>query len=229
VLDDEREAFTRQLRSLRDWGDFISLDEALGALDPSSRVGGRYFCVTFDDGFRNWITNAAPVLSELGIPAAFFVPTKYIGLDLDADFEQITPFYQHSYSRHGGRFEFLAWQDCRQMVAAGFTFGSHTHSHVRLTRVSPSEVEQEFTLSKQIMEKQLGVPCRHLCCPWGQPGRDFDPAIHPELARRLGYASFLTTQEGANYSGQSPFHIRRNAVTPDQGSLLFRYSVYHTQ
>jgi peptidoglycan/xylan/chitin deacetylase (PgdA/CDA1 family) len=229
VLDDERESFSRQLRSLRHWGDFITLDEAVAALGSSSGLGGRYFCLTFDDGFRNWITNAVPVLKELGIAAAFFFPTKYVGLDVDADWEQIAPFYQHSYSTYGRFFEFVTWEDCRRIAAAGFTVGSHTHSHVRLSQLPPSEAEEELTLSKQIIEKELGVPCRHFCCPWGQPGKDFDPATHPELARRLGYVSFLTTQEGANYSGQSPFHIRRNDVAPGQGPLLFRYRLLHSQ
>ena len=35
--------------------------------------------ITFDDGYRNNLTIAAPILKELGIPAVFFVTTGYIG------------------------------------------------------------------------------------------------------------------------------------------------------
>jgi peptidoglycan/xylan/chitin deacetylase (PgdA/CDA1 family) len=229
VLDDERESSSRQLRSLRQWGDFITLDQAVDAMDQSSSLGGAYFCLTFDDGFRNCMTNAVPVLQDMGIPAAFFVPTKFIGLSLDGNWDQIAPFYRRSWSKYRRFFEFLTWEDCRRMVAAGFTVGSHTHSHIRLAEASLIDAERELADSKHIIEKELGKPCRHFCCPWGQPGKDFDPAIHPELARRLGYASFSTTQEGANHPRQSPFHIRRNDVAPDQGSLLFRYSILHRQ
>jgi peptidoglycan/xylan/chitin deacetylase (PgdA/CDA1 family) len=37
------------------------------------------FSVTFDDGYRDNLTLAAPVLSRLGIPATLFVTTEFIG------------------------------------------------------------------------------------------------------------------------------------------------------
>jgi peptidoglycan/xylan/chitin deacetylase (PgdA/CDA1 family) len=227
VLDDEQEAFGRQLRFLRNYGDFISLDDAVAALESPSGVGGRYFCLTFDDGYRNWFTNAVPVLKELDVPAAFFVCTKYIGLDLDEDWEDIAPFYERSWSKYGRCFEFLDWDQCRQMATAGFTIGSHTHTHARLTTLKPAEVEQELSISKDAIEARLGCACRHFCCPWGRPARDFDPALHPMIARKLGYVSFLTTDEGPNFPGASPFAIRRNDVAPDQGRLLLRHSAFH--
>ena len=226
VLDDEREAFRRQLKFLRRYGDFSSLDDAVAALQSPSGIGGRYFCVTFDDGFKNWFTNAVPVLKELGVPAAFFLPTKYIGLDLDADWEQVAPFYQRSWKKYGGFFDFLNWDECRQMAAAGFTFGSHTHSHPRLTSLEPAEAELELLLSKQAIEAQLGQTCRHFCCPWGKAGKDFDPALHPDMARRLGYVSFLTTEYGLNFSGDSSFAIRRIGSEPDVGPSTLRYCLF---
>lgn len=226
VLDDERKAFARQLKFLRRYGDFIGIDDAVAALQSPGGIGGRYFCVTFDDGFKNWFTNAVPILKDLEVPAAFFLPTKYIGLDLDADWEQIEPFYKRSWTKYPGYFEFLNWDECRRMAAAGFTIGSHTHTHPRLTSLQPTEAELELSISKQTIETQIGQPCRHFCCPWGKPKRDFDPALHPEMARRLGYASFLTGADGLNLPGQSPFYIARTGSSASQGPLLLRYSLF---
>ena len=226
VLDDEREAFRRQLKFLRRYGDFISLDDAVAALKSPNGIGGRYFCVTFDDGFKNFFTNAVPVLKEMDVPAAFFLPTEYIGLDLDAHWEQIEPFYKRSYVDNERQFEFLDWDECRQMAAAGFTLGSHTHSHRRLTDLQPAEAELELSLSKQIIESQLGRPCRHFCCPWGKPNKDFDPALHPDMARRLGYVSFLTTKLGWNLPGDSAFGIARISSNPENNPLVLRYSLF---
>src|SRR5438309_164771 len=61
VLDDQREVFRRQLESLRKYGDFISLDDAVELLRSGNRIGGRYFAITFDDGFKNCLANAVPV------------------------------------------------------------------------------------------------------------------------------------------------------------------------
>ncbi len=88
VLDDERRGFDRQLRYLRRFGDFLDADDAVDALARPGGIGGRYFCITFDDGFKDSLTNALPVLIDRKCPAIFFLATDYIGLDLDADWDQ---------------------------------------------------------------------------------------------------------------------------------------------
>jgi peptidoglycan/xylan/chitin deacetylase (PgdA/CDA1 family) len=226
VLDDEREAFRRQLQYLRRCGDFVSLDDTVAMLRRPSSIKGRYFCVTFDDGFKNCYTNAVPVLKELGIPAAFFLSTQYIGLDLERDRQQLSCFYKDAYLRYRYYFEFLSWEECRQMAAAGFTIGSHTHTHARLFRLRPPEVEQELRISKEVIERQLGQPCVHFCCPWGRANRDFNPLVHPRLAEEAGYASFLTTNFGVNRAGDSAFALRRIGITPEEGPLRLRYALF---
>jgi len=226
VLDDQRWPFRRQLEFLRQHGDFISLDDALVALQSPSGIGGRYFCVTFDDGFRNGLTNAVPVMQELRIPAAFFISTKYIGLDLDRDWAEIAPFYERSWSDLPGAFEFLTWDECRQIAAAGFTIGSHTHTHRRLTHLKPEDAREEFLISKQIIEAQLSRDCRHFCCPWGKVDRDFDPLVHPQIAQSVGYSTFLTAEEGLTLHGDSAFYIRRTACESDFHPAVLRYSLF---
>lgn len=57
----------------------ISLDELLTAhLDRRPLPRGAVL-VTFDDGYRDFATNAWPILRELGIPAVLFVPTRFPG------------------------------------------------------------------------------------------------------------------------------------------------------
>jgi peptidoglycan/xylan/chitin deacetylase (PgdA/CDA1 family) len=226
VLQDQVEIFRRQLQSLRDYGDFINLDQAVALLRSGGRIGGRYFCVTFDDGFKNCLTSAVPALVDLEIPATFFVPTGFIGLDLDRDWEQIAPFYERSWSEFDGAFEFLDWTECQQIAKAGFTIGSHTHTHRRLTSLTKEEAETEMRTSKEEIESRLGVPCRHFCCPWGKVNRDFDPDLHPRIAQRLGYDSFLTTEGGPNVIGDSTFYLRRSGCEPDHNPSMLRYALF---
>lgn len=226
VLDDQRAMFRRQLALLRQYGDFLSLDDAVTALQSPTGIGGRYFCVTFDDGLKHCFTNAVPLLSEFEVPAAFFVPTRYIGLDLDRDWEEISAFYGGSWSQYKGVFEFLNWDECKQLASVGFTIGSHTHSHRRLTLLPPEEAEQELSRSKQIIEDRLGRECRHFCCPWGKRYRDFDPAVHPEMARRIGYVSFLTAEEGLSLRGDSVYSIRRAGCEPELTPAMLRYALF---
>lgn len=222
VLDDERGGFERHLKYMRQFGEFISLDDAVDAMQNPAGIDGRFFCVTFDDGFKNCATNATPILVDHGCPAAFFVPTDYIGLELNADWAALKHFFAGA-RKYGVLMDFLTWDDCRSMVEAGMTIGSHTCGHVRLTELGPEELGRQLRQSKAIVEEQLGTPCVHFACPWGSPGRDFDPDVHPEWLREIGYRSLLTTRRGPNLSGSDPFAIRREEARASEGTWLLRY------
>ena len=56
----------------------LPIDEALERLRDGT-LPGRAAVLTFDDGTRNLATNAAPILAELGLPAAVFVVTAPMG------------------------------------------------------------------------------------------------------------------------------------------------------
>jgi peptidoglycan/xylan/chitin deacetylase (PgdA/CDA1 family) len=222
VLDDERCGFDRHLGYMRRFGQFLSLDDAVDAMQNPAGIGGRYFCVTFDDGFKNCATNAAPILVDHRCPAAFFVATDYIGRQLGSDWEVLRHFFAGA-RKYGVLMDFLNWDDCRAMAEAGMTIGSHTCSHVRLTGLEPEALQRQLRRSKAIIEENLGTPCVHFACPWGSPGRDFDPDLHTECLREIGYRSLLTTQRGPNLSGSNPFAIRREETRASEGNWLLRY------
>src|SRR5262245_16560293 len=123
IVDDERRGFDAHLRYMRGHGDFISMDDAVAAMTNPGGIGGRYFCVTFDDGVKNCVTNALPILVERRAPAAFFIATDYVGLRLETDWGPIRPVPQ-PYTGFRGAFDFVTWDDCRRMPAAGMTIGA---------------------------------------------------------------------------------------------------------
>jgi peptidoglycan/xylan/chitin deacetylase (PgdA/CDA1 family) len=218
VLEDERLGFEAHLKFLKKLGDFLSLDDAATALQNPKGVGGRYFCITFDDGLKNCIQHAVPILVQNQCPAAFFVVTNYVGLDPILEFEKVKGFP----SPYPLPFEFLNWDDCREIVRAGMTIGSHTLNHLRLSKMNDSEAEWEMAQSKWIIERELGRPCDHFACPWGGSDTDFNPGVHPKLARKVGYKTFLTTVSGYNFAGTNPYTIRRTYFLGCQGTTFLR-------
>lgn len=219
VFDDERQGFAAQLRYLRQYGEFISLDEATTLLEGKLPVDGRYFCLTFDDGFKNSITNAMPILLDLGIRATFFLPTRYINTVIGRDDDLIRRFYRH------GRLliEFLSWDDCRQMAAAGMGFGSHTASHAQLMCLDEGQAMEELRESKQLIEQQVGIPCQHFCVPFGRPGVDFDPNRDPDIARRLAFRSFSIGRRGSHRHRPDPMWLERDLLIAAWGNYQLRY------
>jgi peptidoglycan/xylan/chitin deacetylase (PgdA/CDA1 family) len=64
------------LRLRRSGVDLISLDE-MHARISSGDFGRRFACLTFDDGYRDNLTYAYPILRKHGVPFAIYVPTSF--------------------------------------------------------------------------------------------------------------------------------------------------------
>ena len=87
----------------------------------------KYVVLTFDDGYRDFYTEAFPVLRSYGFTATVFLPTAYI-----------------DGKRPGLRDkEHLTWDHARELSAAGISFGSHTVNHPELRELGWSEIEFE--------------------------------------------------------------------------------------
>ena len=219
VFDDERHGLARQLDYLRGFGEFISLDNVVSLLESGDTIDGCYFCITFDDGFKNCVTNALPILLDRGTTAAFFLATSYIGLDPEKDKEMCLGFFDNG----NILMEFLDWEDCRKLAAADMTIGSHTVSHRRLTDLTEEDARRELDSSKAMIEENLDRPCEHFCCPFGIPGHDFNIERDPGLAKAVGYKSMLTTERGATRQGDLPHRVRRDHTLANWGNHQLRY------
>jgi peptidoglycan/xylan/chitin deacetylase (PgdA/CDA1 family) len=71
-------AFTSQMDVIRDTCHVLPLAEAVERLAAGS-LPPRAACITFDDGYANNCTLAAPVLHARGMPATVFVASGFIG------------------------------------------------------------------------------------------------------------------------------------------------------
>jgi peptidoglycan/xylan/chitin deacetylase (PgdA/CDA1 family) len=63
----------RQLRFLRRYANVVDLREALAALATGRPLPARAVAITFDDGYRDQLELAVPMLERLGLPATFFL------------------------------------------------------------------------------------------------------------------------------------------------------------
>ena len=219
VFDDERAGFARQLDYIKQFGDFISLSNAVDMLVSGRPIDGRYFCITFDDGFKNNLINAVPILVDQGVSAAFFLTTGYIGSSIDKERDHLLKFFNHGRTL----IEFLNWDDCRLIIAAGMEIGSHTVHHARLSLLDDDAVRKELATSKKVIEENLGQPCVHFCAPFGIPITDFNPERDPRLAHDAGYRCMLTTKRGPMLAGSDVFRICRDHILANWGNHQLRY------
>lgn len=111
----------------------------------------------------------------------------------------------------GEHARFMTWAQLREMQAAGMEFGSHTHRHFILARVSAEAAQTELQESKQLLEANLQQPCAQFCYPNGHFPEDGTAATN-ELVRAAGYGCALYMSGGANTKQTSPFFITRCGV-----------------
>jgi peptidoglycan/xylan/chitin deacetylase (PgdA/CDA1 family) len=221
VFDDERSGFERQLKYLKNFGEFISMDDACSMIRNKKPIDGRYFCLSFDDGFFNCYSNMMNITAGLNIPVIIYLPTDFIGLKISkaGDQEKILRFYAYEQKL----VPFLDWEDCRKMLGHKITFGSHTCSHANLIKITDEEIEKELLLSKQKIEKNLGIDCNHFACPWGRPEIDFDPEKTSAIAIKTGYASFATTARGRMTNADDLLMLKRDHILANWENFQLKY------
>jgi peptidoglycan/xylan/chitin deacetylase (PgdA/CDA1 family) len=128
--------------SLGTLGDAIAADRAQGL------VG-----ITFDDGYRDVLRFAVPVLHECGFAATFFVVSDLLGGSNTWD--------------PPPRRDLMTAADVRELAASGQEVGSHSACHARLTEVTPAELRHEVAGSRTALIALLGAEPRSFCYPYG--------------------------------------------------------------
>lgn len=189
--------FAAQLDSLLGAGyRFIDETAFLDALEGRRMAGGREILLTFDDGYRNLLDAAAPVLETRGVPALVFLVSAYAGRP--NDWELGLP---------GRRFDHLSWEDCAALARRGFSFGSHTRTHRDLTRMPLAEAREEIGRSRVEIEERLAAPVRSLSYPFGR----LDDALRSEAAA-AGYRAAFTLYPRRVPGAGGAFELRRDPV-----------------
>ncbi|MEH3118473.1 MAG: polysaccharide deacetylase family protein [Methylorubrum populi] len=232
--------------------EWIGLDQVPARL--AAREGGRPFAVlTFDDGYRDNVEHARPVLARHGAPWTLFVTSDFADgrgrlwwLELERAVARLdtvrlgsgrvlparthaqkTAAFETAYrllragpepvlldeiARLGREAGFepggiarelcLTWDGLRDLARdPAVTIGAHTLSHPMLAKHDAAFAEREIGRSRARIEAELGRPVRHLSYPVGDPtsagAREFG------MARRLGFATAVTTRPGHLFAGHA--------------------------
>jgi peptidoglycan/xylan/chitin deacetylase (PgdA/CDA1 family) len=93
IFDFEFNNFLRQMKSL---GTPISMDEVVDHIQTGKPFPPFAFSITFDDGFENNYSVAAPILLDLKIPAIFYVATEFIDKNTMSWVDQIDHCIEHT-------------------------------------------------------------------------------------------------------------------------------------
>jgi peptidoglycan/xylan/chitin deacetylase (PgdA/CDA1 family) len=106
---------------------------------------------------------------------------------------------------------FLDWDEARDMQRGGMEFGSHTHSHEILTKLSSELQLEEIRHSREILERELHRRVDILAYPVGL--KHCFSAETTSALEQTGYRAAFSFYGGSNRPGEiRPFDIRRYGV-----------------
>ena len=198
--------FEEQLAQVRDLGyTVVSVDAVLDHFTHGAALPAKAVLITFDDGYRDNLVNAAPILQRYGYPAVVFVPIGYL------DSVRSLPHEEHLVAR-GILNPTLGWSELAELEAAGIRVESHGISHRPLANLAIDEAAREITLSKLRLEERLGRPVRAFAFVKGSEA-DYRP-VHLSLLKQAGYEVAFTSVSGSNGRRADPLQLRRYNVEP---------------
>jgi peptidoglycan/xylan/chitin deacetylase (PgdA/CDA1 family) len=102
----------------------------------------------------------------------------------------------------------LTWDQVKEMLESGISFGAHTVSHPILTRMPMDKVEEEIRQSKKTIEAKIGKPVTSFAYPFGKKAQ-YRPEIFPIL-ERLQFKCAVTTEVGLNNYYNGLFELNRS-------------------
>ncbi len=199
--------FEHQMGLLRDLGyTVVDLDAVLDHYLTGQPLAPGAVLITFDDGYRDNLENALPVLERFGYPAVLFVPIGYVGDPRPLPHDE-------ALLGRGIVNPTLSWDELRELDRRGVRVESHGLSHHPLADLEVDEAAREIAISKLRLEERLGRPVRAFAYVKGSEAH-FKAPVHPSLLLQAGYDLGFTAISGANGARTDRYRLRRYNVEP---------------
>lgn len=153
--------------------------------------------ITFDDGYRDNLYTAVPILQKYQVPFCVFIVTGAV---------------------RSGDPLFLSSSGIRRLVTDyGAVIGSHTATHARLAECNDSDLKEELVSSKHYLENLLGQEVKSVSYPHGSVNRRVRDA-----AEEAGYQIGMTSRFGVNSSKIDRLLLNRIPVLAPDSLRVFR-------
>ena len=152
--------------------------------------------VTFDDGYKDNLYIAAPVLLRLQIPFTVFITSSFI---------------------QTGSADYLNEAELKELAALpGATIGSHGVTHCRLAECDDDTLRWELEESRRYLEDVTGKPVTALSYPHGSASDRVR-----EAARQAGYVLAASSFFDLNKTRHDPLMLSRCEIVAQDSERVF--------
>jgi peptidoglycan/xylan/chitin deacetylase (PgdA/CDA1 family) len=179
--------------------------------------------ISFDDGLRDNVDYAVPLLDKYNFKGWFFIPSGLI----DANSAEQMEFVGKTENRYkvnypDGRY-LMSWEEIKDLYD-NHVIGCHTFSHHRMNiKDSDQLLTKEIVTAKVLMEKMLQKPVSIYCWVGGE-----EHTYTREAAKKIKEAGYLYSFMTNTYPltpGQSPLQIQRTNIETRNPMFLVRFQL----
>lgn len=174
--------FRADMQYLKDKGySVLPMTSLIAFFDNGTPLPKKPVILTFDDGYQDFATDAAPILREFNFPGTMFVPTGLLQ----------NPGY-------------MSWSTVIDLASSGqILMSNHTWSHHNMG-TSKAVIEKEITTAdKQLGERNLNTP-KVFAYPYGTTS-----AYAARFLQQMGYKLAFTTIHGSTLCKQQRLVLPR--------------------
>jgi peptidoglycan/xylan/chitin deacetylase (PgdA/CDA1 family) len=175
-------------------------NQLTGILDGHAGQGLRT-AVTFDDGYKDNLHVAAPILLKRGIPFTVFISTSFVQ-NRDANY--------------------LSPEEVKELARLpGVTIGAHGATHIPLTQCDDAALQGELKGSKHYLEDLLGKEVKTMSYPHGAVDRRVREGV-----AEAGYTVAACSRFDINRPGRDPLLLCRTDVLGMDTARVFRQKMH---
>jgi peptidoglycan/xylan/chitin deacetylase (PgdA/CDA1 family) len=183
----------------------ISLQEFARQRVNGRLPGEKTVILTVDDGYRDFLQVALPVLKKYNFTATVFVVTGL--MDRKNSWDGTGELSGH---------ELFSWDESKRLVQEGIEIGAHTVTHARLPTLEIEKARQEICGSKADIKENLGFEAGSFAYPYGLLNADVR-----DLVAKAGYSAACTVNDGLNHPAVDNCLLRRTEVNGRDSLIRF--------
>lgn len=159
----------------------------------------KYVIITFDDGYRDNLINALPILKKFNLKAVLFFITDISYNKWDTDVEN-RPKEKD--------FKLMNLEEIKEFYASGLIeIGGHTTSHLDMPTIDDYILKKDLEISKKKIEEITGKKAISFAYPWGRNNEK-----SRQLVKDAGYQFAVSTESGSPCFSDNLFEIQRVGI-----------------
>ena len=196
IFSIKKDLFSKQMEYLAVQSDVSVMEFSVKMLSPRENS----IAITFDDGYKDNLYVAAPILEKLNLPYTVFVSTDFIKCSDN---------------------NFLSPEELRRLSELpGATIGSHGMSHKPFVECSDGQLRRELVDSKSYIEDIVGKPVTTI----GYPNGSVDPRVELFVSE-AGYQFGGTSYMDKNFSNSNKLLLSRTCILGIDNMRVFKQKI----